>query len=166
MSQEMPDGKFEWGSVDECRNMEQLLNTADGRITILDLNLFDNQVLNQKNNFILKVDLEYPSELHERDDDYPLAPEVMTIEPEITGEKQQNMRAQYVSAACPFNRKLISSFLPTKHYVVVRQLFRFDLDRGMRLVKVHRAIRFNSFLYVASYIANNTDSESSLSMTM
>ena len=103
------------------------------------------------------MDLEYPPELHERDDYYPLAPEVMTIEPEITGEKQHNLRAQYFGAAYPFSRKLICSFLPKKHYVVLGQLLRFYLDRGMRLVKVHLAIRFNSSPYVAGYIANNTE---------
>ena len=36
------------------------------------------------------------------------------------------------------------------------QLLRFYLDRGMRVVKVHCEIRFNSALYVAGYIANNT----------
>ena len=102
------------------------------------------------------MDLEYRPKLDERDDDYPLAPEVMTIEPEITGEKQHNLRAQYFRAACPYSRKLICSFLPKKHYVVLGQLLRFYLNRGMRLVKVHRAIRFQSSPYVASYIANNT----------
>ena len=110
-----------------------------------------------KKSFILEVDLEYPPELHEQDDDYLLAPEVMTIEPEITGEKQHNLRAQYFGATCPFSRKLICSFLPKKHYVVLGQLLRLYLDRGMKLVKVHRAIRFNSSPYVASYIANNTE---------
>ena len=105
---------------------------------------------------ILEDDLEYPPELRERDDDSPLAPEVMTIEPEITGEKQHNLRAQYIGAACPYNRKLICSFFPKKLYVVVSQLLRFYLDRGMRIVKVHRAILFTSSPYVASYIANNT----------
>ena len=101
------------------------------------------------------MDFEFPPELHERDDDYPLAPEVMIIEPEITGEKQHNLRAQYFAAACLYSRKLICSFLPKKHYVVLGQLLRFYLDLGMRLVKVHRAIRFKSSPYVVSYIANN-----------
>ena len=58
----------------------------------------------------------------------------MTIEPEITGEKQHNLRAQYFGAVCPYSRKLICSFLPKMHYVVLGQLLRFYLDRGMRLV--------------------------------
>ena len=80
----------------------------------------------------------------------------MTIEPEITGEKQHNLRAQYFGAACPYRRKLICSFLRKKHYVVLGQLLRFYQDLGMKLVKVHRAIRFKYSPYFASYIANNT----------
>ena len=154
----MPDGDFEWVSQDECREMELLMNYADGRIAIFDLGVFNHRVTDEeKKSFIFEVDLEYPPELHDRDDDYPLAPEVMTIEPEITGVKQHSLRAQYFKAACPFSRKLICSFLPKKHYVVLGQLLRFYLDRGMRLVKVHRAIRFNSSPYVVGYIANNTE---------
>ena len=37
MSLEVPDGKFEWVIVDECRAMEQQLDFADGRIAIFDL---------------------------------------------------------------------------------------------------------------------------------
>ena len=157
MSQEMPDGDFEWVSDEECRNIKQLLNYADGRIAIFNTGLFDNRENEEdKKSFILEVDLEYPPELHERDDDYSLAPDVMTIEPEITGQKQHNLRAQYFGSACPYIRKLICLFLPKKHYVVLGQLLRFYLDRGMRLVKVHCTIFFKSSPYVASYIANNT----------
>ena len=129
MSQEMPDGDFEWLSQDECLDMEQLLKYAYGRIAIFDNGVFYHRENDEeKKSFILEVDLEYPPELHERDDDYPLAPEVMTIEPEITGEKQHNLRAQYFGAACPHSRKLICSFLPKKLYVVLGQLLRFYFD--------------------------------------
>ena len=95
MSQEMPDGDFEWLNQNKCRDMGLLLNYADGRMAIFDTKLFDHlENEKDKKSFIFEVDMEYPPELHERDDDYPLAPEVMTIEPEITGEKQSNLRAQ------------------------------------------------------------------------
>ena len=90
----------------------------------------------------------------------------MTIEPEITGEKQHNLRAKYFGAACPYSRKLICSFLPKKHYVVLGQLLSFYLNRGMRLVKVHRAIRFKSSQYVATTLHTIQRNASNLSMTM
>ena len=111
MSQEMPDGKVDWVCADECSAMEQQLNCADGRIAIFYLNLFDHRVLDEIKSNILEVDLEYPPELHLLDYDYSLAPEVMTIETEITGEEQHNLLAQYIEAACPFSCKLICSFL-------------------------------------------------------
>ena len=94
MSQEIPDCDFEWLSKSECRDMELLLNYAHCRMVLFDTGLFDH-LENEKDikNFIFGVDLEYPPELHEHDDDYPLAPEVMTIELEITSEKQHNLRA-------------------------------------------------------------------------
>ena len=108
MSQEMPDGDFEWLSENECRDMGKLFNYADGRIAIFDTGLFDHpENAEDKKSFIFKVDLEYLPELQKRDDDYPLALEIMTIEPEITGVMQHNQRAQYFGAACPYSRKLI-----------------------------------------------------------
>ena len=89
----MPDGKVEWVRSEECRNMEQTLNYEGGCIAIFDLCVFDHQVGDDKKSFIFEVDLEYPPELQQRVDDYLLVQEVMTIEPEITGEKQHNLRA-------------------------------------------------------------------------
>ena len=107
--------------------------------------------------FYLRGGLEIPTGLHEHDDNYSLAPKVMTIDPEITGEKQHNLRAQYFGATCPYSWKLIWSLFPKKHYVVFGQLLRFYLDRRMRLVKLYLVIYFKSSPpYVASYIANNT----------
>ena len=80
----------------------------------------------------------------------------MTTELEVTNSKLHNLRAMYFRAACSFMRKLICSFLPKEHYVVLGQRFWFYLDCGMRLVKVHRAIRFNSSPYVTNYIETNT----------
>ena len=40
--------------------------------------------------------------------------------------------------------------------MVLGQLLRFYLDRGMRLIKLHLAIRFKSSPYVDSNIANDT----------
>ena len=91
------------------------LNLQTDALPLIDLGLFDHRVLNKTKSFIFKIDLEYSPELNEQDDDYPLAPKVMTIEPEITDEKKHNLRDQYFGAACLFSRKLICFFLSKKH---------------------------------------------------
>lgn len=96
-------------------------------------------------------------ELHERDDDYVLAYEVMTIEFKTTSEKQYNLRYQYFNPACPFSRNLINSILSKKHYVGLSRLCRFYFDCKISLVKLYWAIRLKSFPYVARYNANNTN---------
>ena len=110
ITQKMPDEVFELLSEQECQDIKLRLNAADCRITIFDLGMFDNREIEKdKKSFIFEVDLEYPPELHERDDDYLLASEIITIEPEIRGEKQHNLRAQYFGAAFQHSRKLICS---------------------------------------------------------
>ena len=82
-------------SDDECRILEQLLNYADGRIAIFDTGFFDHRENEEdKKSYIFEIDLEYPPNLHKRDDNYTLASKIMTIEPEITNEKKPNLRAQ------------------------------------------------------------------------
>ena len=95
-------------------------------------------------------------ELHDRDNDYFYAPEMMTIKPEITGEKKHNLRALYLGAKCPHSRKYNCSFFLKKHYLLLKQLFCFYLKRKMNLVEVHREIRFKLSPYIAVYIATNT----------
>ena len=59
ISQEMPDDDFELLSDDEFRNMEQLLNYADGRIAIFDTGFVDHRI-NEENKIscIHEVDVE------------------------------------------------------------------------------------------------------------
>ena len=146
MSQPLPDDEYEWVSPDDCRAAMAAFQDKASRDLWYD----------REKHYIFEVDMDYPPELHERDDDYPLAPETMTIEAAITGEKQHQLRAKYFGAACPFSRKLVCSFLPKRKYVVHGHLLRFYLDRGMKLVKIHRAVCFTASAYFEPYIRNNT----------
>ena len=85
--------------------------------------------------------------MHDRDNDYPLAPETMTIEAVMTSEKQHELPAKYFGAASPFSRKLVCSFMAKKKYVVQSSNLRFDLDRGQKLVKIHRGLNCTASAY-------------------
>ena len=85
----------------------------------------------------LEVDLEYPKELHDLHNDYPLAPENI----EINGTK-----------------KLILHLGNRKNYVIHYEKLRQCLKRGMKLTKIHRGIRYRESNFLEKYIANNTAS--------
>ena len=78
MSQPLPDDEYEWVSNDDCRDAFAALQNKASR----------DRWYEQEKHYIFEVDLDYPPELHERDDDYPLAPETMNINAEIIVEKQ------------------------------------------------------------------------------
>ena len=97
--------------------------TVDGVI-----NLLEKRKTNKA--YIFEVDLEYPSKLWNKHNDYPLAREKMVV----NGVE-----------------KLTGSFKPRKNYVVHNQNLRQYLEMGMRLTAVHRGISFYQFPWMAPY---------------
>ena len=146
MSQPLPDEEYEWVSNDDCQDDFAALQNKASR----------NRRYDQEKHYIIEIDLDYPPELHDRNDDYPLAPKMMNIDAKITGEKQHQLRAKYFGAACPFNCQLVCLFLPKRKYVVHGHLLQFYFDGWMKLIQVQRAIRFTASPYFESYINNNT----------
>ena len=122
MSQPLPTSGFKY--------MKDL--TVKGVIDILDKNR--NPLV--KKGYIFEVDLEYPTELWKKHNDYPLAPERLNID----GVE-----------------KLICHFKPTKNYVVHFVNLRQYLEMGMILTAVHRGISFNQSPWMEPYIRKNTE---------
>ena len=86
--------------------------------------------------YIFEVDLEYPTELWDQHNDYPLAPERIKID----GVE-----------------KLICHFKPRKNYVVHYQNLRQYLEMGMILTAVHKGISFKQSPWMEPYIRKNTE---------
>ena len=82
--------------------------------------------------YIFEVDLEYPSELWDTHNDYPLAPERLNV----NGVE-----------------KLISHFKPRKSYVIHYRNLRQCLEMRLRVTAVHRGLIFNQ----EPYIRKNTE---------
>ena len=85
---------------------------------------------------ILEVDLEYPKELHDLHNDYPLAPEQIEV------NKVE---------------KLIPNLWNKKKYVIHYENLKQYLNLGLKLTHVHRGIKFEESEWLKKYIALNTD---------
>ena len=84
----------------------------------------------------LKVDLDYPKELHDTHNDYPLAPESVTV----NGVK-----------------KLIPGLHDKEKYVVHHEALRCYLRNGMVLRKIHEGISYEEQDFMKKFIEINAE---------
>ena len=84
---------------------------------------------------ILEVDLEYPKELHDLHNDYPLAPEQIEV------NKVE---------------KLIPNLRDKEKYVLHYKNLKQYLDSGLELTCIHRGIKFEESEWLKPYIDTNT----------
>ena len=106
--------------------------------------------------YILEVDLEYPSELHDLHNDYPLAPEKLEITQNMLSKHCFNIENQYRIKIGGVN-KLVPSLGNKSKYVVHYRNLQFYLSLGMKLTKVHRILRSKQSDWLKKYIDFNTD---------
>ncbi len=85
---------------------------------------------------ILEVDLEYPEELHDLHNDYPLAPEKIPI-----GKVD----------------KLVPNLSDKESYVLHGEDLKLYLRQGLKLTKIYRGITFVESNFMKPYIDLNTD---------
>ena len=85
---------------------------------------------------ILEVDLEYPEKLHDLHNDYPLAPERITV------NKVE---------------KLIPNLNDKTKYVIHHENLKLYLSLGLKLTKIHRGITFEESAWLKPYIDLNTN---------
>ena len=85
---------------------------------------------------ILEVDLEYPEKLHDLHNDYPLAPERVTV------NKVE---------------KLIPNLNDKKNYVIHHETLKLYISLGLKLTKIHRGITFDECAWLKPYIDLNTN---------
>ena len=111
MSKPLPVSDFKWMDKDELYNWETI-------------------------SCILEVDLEYPKDLHDLHNDYPLAPERLCI------NKVE---------------KLIPNLNDKKKYVLHHEILKLYEKLGLKITKIHRGIKFNEKQWMKDYIMLNTN---------
>ena len=120
MSEKLPVHSFKWMTNKEIEN------------------IFNNQIVQvwNKNPCILEVDLEYPEELHDLHNDYPLCPERVECDRGV--------------------KKLIPNLRHKNNYVIHYKNLMQCLRLGMKLKKIHRGIKFIETAFLKPYIDKNT----------
>ena len=116
MSKPLPVGGFEWIAEEELENWERFVDEEGVGC-------------------ILEVDLEYPVELHDFHNDFPLAPEKM-----ILGKVE----------------KLTQNLRDKEAMVLHGKNLQLYLSLGMKLKKIRRGLKFKEKDFMKCYIEKNT----------
>ena len=136
MSQKLPSGNFRWIPCPDAINLDSYNeNSAKG--------------------LILEVDLEYPPELHGLHNDYPLAPEKVTVKPEMLSDYSKGI-LEGEKMTIGKVQKLIPNLYNKTKYVLHYRNLQLYLKLGMKLTKIHRALEFSQRKWLEPYIAFNT----------
>ena len=139
MSQRMPSGGFRWES-DLSRFTADYIKKLDE---------------DEMQGFVLEVDLEYPPNLHDDHNDYPLAVERFDIKVENLSEEQRRIIRAYGKKEGG-STKLVPNLFNKEHYVVHYLLLKFYLEQGFMLKKVHRVVSFLQTTWLKDYIDLNS----------
>ena len=139
MSQYLPTGGFRW--------------LKQNKINDLNLSKYDTE---NKKGLILEVDLEYPKELHDLHNDYPLAAEKIKVEKEMLSDYCKKISDEY-KISTGLVQKLIPTLSNKKNYVLHYRNLQLYIDLGLKLTKIHRVLEFDQSPWLKQYIDYNTE---------
>ena len=96
---------------------------------------------NSSRSCVLEVDLEYPDELHELQNDYPLTPDKSEIKKEILFDYHLKIANDY-NIFIGNVKKIVPNFSNKEKYVFNYENLQLYLRLGLKIKKVHRVLEF------------------------
>ena len=91
--------------------------------------------------YFLEFDLQYPDELHELHNDYPLAPEKYAVSSGMPSKYCKKLADKYEIKVGDV-KKLIPNSSNKTNYVVHYRNLQLYLSLGMKLTKIHRVLEY------------------------
>ena len=142
MSQHLPVGNFRW--------------MTEKQISKLNVARYNE---NSEKGLILEVDLEYPKELHNLHNDYPLAAERVCVKKNMLSDYCKKIATKY-NISTGLVHKLIPTLSNKEKYVLHYRNLQMYIDLGLKLKKIHRVLEFDQSPWLKQYIDFNTQKRS------
>lgn len=141
MSQPLPSGLMRWLDEDEIKYFDLHKLSVDS-----------------DKGYMLEVDLEYPKELHESHNSYPLAPSHKTVDDDELSPYSKGLYNDLYDGQRkrPKTKKLIPTLGNKINYIVHYRNLQLYTELGMKITKVHRIMEFHQSPWLAKYISFNT----------
>ncbi|XP_057302729.1 uncharacterized protein LOC130636895 [Hydractinia symbiolongicarpus] len=138
-SQYLPTGGFRWFTKNEIKKCD-----------------LANYETDSKKGLIFEVDFEYPKELHDIDNDYPLAPERMNVTKNMLSKYCKKIQKKY-NILIGDVKKLIPTLHKKEKYVVHCRNLELYISSGLKVKKVDRILEFDQSPWLKQYIDSNTN---------
>ena len=138
-NQPLPYGGFDWLTKKETNKLD-----------------LDSISENSSIGYFLEVNLEYPSELHDSHNDYPLAPEKLEISFDMLSIYCSDIAKKYGTKVGGV-KKLVPNLRNKSKYVVHYKNLQLYLSLGMKLSKIHGVLKFKQSDWLKEYIDFNTE---------
>ena len=147
MYKPLPTGDFKFLTDEEISNFNIMNIQADA-----------------DNGYMLEVDLEYPPELHDLHNDYPLAPETKPVSDDMLSPFSSNLwsklnpkiKSMHEAKTRVKTSKLLCTLEDKYNYVCHYRNLQLYIKLGLKLKKVHRILEFSQSLFLKEYIELNT----------
>ena len=105
--------------------------------------------------YILKVDLEYPEELHDSHNDYPLCPEKIEGGYEMLSNHYKEI-VDWYGIKVGGIKKLIPNLGNKVEYIIHYKNLKYYLSLGMKLIKIHKVLSFKQSNWLSVFTDFNT----------
>ena len=106
--------------------------------------------------YFLEVDLEYPGELHELHNDYPLVPQKLAVSSDMLSKYCKEIVDEY-SIKVGDIKKLIPHLGNKTEYLLHYRNLQLYLSLGMKVTKIHRVLKLKQSDWMKKYIDFNTE---------
>ena len=110
---------------------------------------------NSSKDFVLKVDLEYPKELRELHNNYPLAPDKIEYKKKMLSDYQLEIEDLY-NIPIGNIKKLVHNFFDKKKHVIHYENLQLHLRLELNLIKKHLVLEFNQSQRLKQHVEFNT----------